>query len=305
MAADTLDALLDEALPDDQPSTPDAEDAARPETETETEAEAKWAELDALIPDTENVPEEYRNKSIADLIRISQQHRQQIHVATEKSRDYNDLASKNRVLEAGIDWLRNEITTRQQPLSQPAQPEPTETAEALLDRLSQNPGEVIDERMRRQLEPLQRAITEQQRTIAEQTERTVWANANYAREQARANLNIAPDVWEQMTPQLAAIAATRQLNIEDPRVWDGAAREYLNNLRYFMPSPATAPAVSVPTVAAPPGGSARSTVRPVTSGPKLRLRDDENSNDLLDAFEIKDPARRKEFKQYIATRKEA
>lgn len=296
MAAQDLDALLAE-VPDDE--TPETPEVAGTESEQAAEAAAalKLAELDAVIPpDAADVDEAFRGKPLSEVLRIAAQHQHEIGVARSKSQQFNALESRARVAEGALEWLQREIRERDQP-QQGAPPQPQETDQDLLDRLAQRPGVVIAEKVNEQVAPLQEQMQEL-------LTRNVRLAADFAREQARSALGIDPDTWEAITPQLAAVTASRQWNIEDPSAWYAAGREYVGNLQRFMPPPAApaAPPVEVPRPAAPPSGGARSTSRP--SAPvKLRGRDDENANDILSAFGITpDSARAADFKTYIATR---
>lgn len=292
MAAQDLDALLAE-VPDEE--TPETPEAAGTESEQAAAAAAlKLAEMDAVIPpDAADVDEAFRGKPLSEVLRIAAQHQHEIGVARSKSQQFNALESRARVAEGALEWLQREIAERGQPQQAP---QPPETEQDLLDRLAARPGAVIHEKVTEQVDPLREEV---QMLL----ERNVRLAADFAREQARTALGIDPETWEAITPQLAAVTASRQWNIEDARAWYAAGQEYVSHLRRFMPPQApAAPPIEVPKPAAPPSGGARSTSRP--SAPvKLRGRDDENANDIMSAFGIApDSARAADFKTFIATR---
>ena len=283
--AENLDALLAEVPDGDEPEQADA--TAQPDSR-------KQAELDALIPDSADIDEDFRGKPVNEVLRIASQHKHEIGVARRKSQEFNTLESRARIAEEALQWWKAQGPQHQ---GQPQREE--ETDEALLNRLSARPTEVLPEKIREYVEPLERQIHEQ-------NVRLVRIQADGAREQARAALNMSPDMWEAITPQLAAITASRQWSIEDPNAWYAAGYEYVQNLERLRPPAPRAPAVSVPAPAAPPGGTARSQSRPFGSASRLKGRDLENASDILAGFGIKPDSKAfAEFEEYVVSRKRA
>lgn len=285
---DPLDALLA-----DLPGGEEPEQEAS--TATPDAAAAKFAELDALVPDSADIDEEYRNKPVREVIRIATQHGHEIGVSRKKSQEFNALESRANLAEQAVAWWQQQGRAQNAPPQAP----PEETDEALLDRLSARPTQVLPEKIREYVEPLERRLYEQD-------VRLLRMAADGAREQARTALGISSEEWEYATPQLAAITASRQWNIEDPNAWYAAGQELIRAGERLRPPPPAprAPAVTVPAPAAPPSGGSRSTARPSTGALKLKPREQDNAIAIMAGFGITpDNPKFDEFTTFAATRK--
>lgn len=281
--ADDLDAVLAE-IPDEVQESPAVE------ASTESVEPTKFAELDALLPDADDVDEDFRGKPLADVIRVAKQHKEDAKRGYEASKRLNDAESRARMAEAAVEFARQQWAAQQA-----APQQPRETDEAFIQRLANRPTEVlpevIDQRVAPVVERLQRAET----TIARY-------QADMAQEQAREALGFDRETYQELRPAMAAYMAANGWPISDPRAWYTAGERFREVAARLNPQIQTQPQVEVPRQAAPPGGAARSQVRP-NATPKLKARDRENAVDLLDAFGIKpDTPEFAAFEAHVASR---
>lgn len=294
--AEGLDALLATVPGDDDTSpAPDTTTTAQPESTPAPEV--KFADLDAVVPDAADIPESFRNKRLADVIRVAEQHKQEAGVAATRNQQWNAMESRARMAEAAVEFMRNQAAQQNQA---PPPQMPQETSEDYLQRLAAQPKTVI----RGEFDELQQPYVQQLRTTQDELRRT---RADMAQNEAREFHNIDRQTWNNtVRPGAAAVMFANNWSLEEPGAWAEATRVYISNAiataQRFAPSAQPTPPVEVPRPGAPPNGSARSTSRPAAT-PKLSGRDRENAVDFLDAFNIKPgtPAFAK-FEQFAASR---
>lgn len=280
--ADDLDAVLAEI--------PDADDAPEsPAVEASTESvEPKFAELDALLPDADDVDEDFRGKPLADVIRVAKQHKEDAKRGYEASKRLNDAESRARMAEAAVEFAKQQFAQQNAPA-----PQPRETDEAFIQRLANRPTEVLPEVIQQQVAPFVERINRTEAALARY-------QADAAQEQAREALGFDRETYQELRPAIAAYMAANGWPIADPRAWY-AAGDQLRAVAARL-NPQAQAQVEVPRQAAPPGGAARSQSRPSTA-PKLKARDRENAVDLLDAFGIKaDSPEFEKFETFAASR---
>lgn len=255
-----FDAQMAETEPVATPENPPAE----PEVAS-TESQPKYAALDAVLPDSDDVDEDFRGKPLADIIRVAKQHKQEAKKAYEVGSRYNDLESKYRVAEA----LLNELRQRNQ---QPQTPPPS--PDELVQRFAQNPPEFLNQYVQQATAPLYQELQMLRAQTLEQ-------RAESAREAARTAVGIKDrEAWYELRRPLAMFLSANNADPTDPRAWQEAFDAYKASA-----SRVAAP-VEIPKAAPPPTGQARSTVREVTR-PRLSERDRRNLADLADSFGIK------------------
>lgn len=262
--AEDFDALMAE-IPDEEPESP----AAPASTESQP---PKVAELDALLPDAEDVDEEFRGKPVTEAVRLAKQWKHEAKVAAERNQHWNTIVSRAEMAEKALEFFKQQ--NAQRPAPQP------ETDESLLQRLSQRPTAVLPEVVQQYTAPLQQQLEEQRREMfAMQAEN---ARITAAKMAGVDDL----DAWESLKWRLAPIMQANQWDPRDPRAWAEAKNIYLADADRFAK-----PRVEVPKTPAPPGGNARSQVR-TGNAPRLRSRDRQNAEDLLAGFGIApdDPA---------------
>jgi hypothetical protein len=263
---DELDAVLAE-IPDEEPESP----AVEASTDSVEPVEPKYAELDALLPDAEDVDESLRGKPLAEVVRVASQWKHESKVAAERNQKWNEMESRERMALAAVEWAKQQLSERQQPA-----PQRGETEDEFLQRLANKPTQVLPEVIDQRVAPMANELR-QTRVELENM------RAAIAQEQARAALEIDPETFHALKPAMAAFMYANQWPTHDPQAWYAAGHQFKEMAQRFAPAPA--PAVTVPKPATPPGGAARSQVRP-SSAPKLRGRDRENAVDLASAFGI-------------------
>jgi len=279
--ADDLDALLAE-IPDDVQESP-AEEAS-----TESVEPTKFAELDALLPDADDVDEDFRGKPLADILRTAKIHKEDAKRGYEASKRANDLESRARIAEAAVEFARQQWAQQNAPA-----PQPRETDEAFIQRLANRPTEVLPEVIQQHVAPFAERLQRTEATLARY-------QADTAQEQAREALGFDRETYQALAPAMAAYMAANGWPIGDPRAWYAAGDQFRNAAARLNPQ--AQQQVEVPRQSAPPGGAARSQSRPSVT-PKLKARDRENAVDLMDAFGIKaDSPEFAAFEAHVASR---
>lgn len=226
------------------------------ETPASTDSQKKYATLDAVIP-ADYDDEDFRDKSLDEVLRIAKQHKHEIGVARKKNMEYNNLEGEVKVLKANLDFL-----TRQQ-----QQPKQQMTREQMRQYSQAAPDQFVDER----ISPVLQEVNEMKsRLYRAETERV--------RERAGRLSGIDPEVWEDLKGPLASIIYASQGDASQEQTWIEAAEKYKKQAARLSPK------VSVPTPAAPPAGQARSTSTAKPSTPKFKsAADEEMAKDMLKA----------------------
>lgn len=282
--ADDLDALLAE-IPDGDDPAPAADPQAQPDEQAAPPA-PKFAALDEVVPEADDIDEDFRGKPISEVIRIATQHKHEIGVSRKKSQEYNQIESRLRMNEAALEFIK------QQQAQASRAPEPT--AEQFIERFAANPSPVLRDEINQYIAPLQQQLEATKGELFQMaTER--------ARERARQASGLDEETWEAITPGISAFMWAANADPRDPRAWMEAAERQKQ-----VAQRVSRPAAEVARPASPPGGNARSQVRPQSPAPRLKSRDRENAADLLSGFGITpdDPAFA-DFEAFAATYKGA
>lgn len=262
MAQEDLDAKLDELLQGDdpQPAAPEAQ------PESVDAPPVKYADLDAVLPDSPDIDEDFRGKPIADVVRVAKQHKGEAGVAATRNGQWNQMVAERDAAKLALQYFQGQ--QQQQQAAAPQQQR--ETEEEYLQRLALRPQEVIGDQVRQEMDP----IREELRQTREQMLRLRADGAQIA---ARDGLQIEPQLWQAISGPVSTFMAYNRWPLDDPNAWAEAARRYLDSARQiaqrFQPAPAQQqPTVDVPRAAAPANGTARSQSRPAATGHKVSPR---------------------------------
>jgi len=247
-----LDAKLDELLDGDDPQ-PAAEPEAQPESTPAPEI--KFADLDAVVPDDEHVPEAYRRKPLADVIRVAEQHKYEAKVAAQHNQEWNRMQAERDAANLALKFFQSERQNAAQPSQQP-----TETQEDYLNRLALQPQSTIHSEIDGRMVPLNQRVQNAEAMLLQ-------TQAELAKSSARETLGLDRGTWSAIEGQVATFMASQNWPVQDPRAWASAADWYIRSslemARRFAPQQQLAPApVDVPRPGAPPNGTARSQSRP-------------------------------------------
>lgn len=287
-----LDAKLDEILEGDEPNPAPAPDA---QPESTTAQDVRYAALDEVFPDDPNIPESYRNKTLADAIRVAEQHKYEAGVAAQRNQQWNQMQAERDAAKLALQFFQSQ---QQQP--QAAQ-QPRETEEEYLQRLALRPqsviGDEVDSRTRQHIDPLRAELTETREQI-------MMLRSEQARIAARDGLRIDPQLWEEISPQVGTFMAYNRWPADNPGAWAEAARRYLDNARAiaqrFQPAPIQAqPTIDVPRPGAPPNGTARSQSRPAQTGRRVPSRVSTELSSIAESMGL-DPKRKELLEQFAS-----
>lgn len=231
----------------------DGGDAAQP---TETPAK-KVAELDAYVPVSDDIDEDFRDKPLSEVFRVAKQHKEEAKKAYGQNAEMNNLRSRAEMAER----LVQSLNQRQQPAYDPQE---------VTQRMLADPLSVLAPVIQQHMQPVMQELQQLR-------QQTAQGHSEMARERARGAVGVDAKAWNEYTPAMAALMFARNQNPDDPNAW----------IQAFEPFKAAVGAkVTLRPNDPPPVGQARSTPSR-ESAPKLSSRDERNLAELADMAGIK------------------
>ena len=229
---------------------------------TPTPPGLNYAALDALLPDTDDVPEYLRGKPLKEAARLADQWRGEAATANRENREAN--RERLRLAEAMLE-LRS-----QPPLQAPRAPQRVYVPDGQGNAVEQP----LDALIAQHLRPIQEKLQDAENS-------SFFLASESARERARAAANVPSDVWEEASPDLGAILRANALDTRDPKNWTQAW-----NLALKRASRMVGQRAPTPQMPAPPVGSAMSTAA-ARQAPRLTEAQRRNIDDVATLAGIK------------------
>lgn len=239
----------------------EVEAPSAPETPAAPEAPTKtFATLDHVMPETDDIDEDYRGKPIKEVLRVARQHKEEVKQAYNVRSDINNYKSRAEMAEAMLRMVREQAPARQE-----------QDPQVVLQQLAADPARVMSAVARQNMAPLEKQMEELRFE-------SYQGRAEMAREKARQRAGVDEETWDKFTRGMAGLINAAAADPATPKSWADAWDVY---------EPAVTPKVRVPTTGQAPVGQARSSAPKQNSGPRLSQRQENNLSELAGIFDIK------------------
>lgn len=205
----------------------------------------KYAALDEMLPDSEEVDEQLRGKSVAEVARLAKQWRGEIATVNKENRE----ATRER-----LELARTLLALKQEPPRGAPQPAPRVYVPNERGEAVEAP---MDELMGHRISPLEERINQLNESV-------FWQASETARERGRGLVKADPEIWEAASPDLGMFLQANQLDPRDPNNWKTAWEGARKRAMLIAGHRAVAP-----TIPPPPVGNATSLPNTARPGPKL------------------------------------